>query len=817
MDDPSVPGPDEGPDETISLGSYTSGGTRYRVVSLLGRGGVGEVWLARDVELNRDVALKQLRGRFKDHADSRRRFLREVRATAALEHPGIVPVYDIGRHPDGRLFQVMRLFERGTLHRLVRDYHRDHPRAVDELAFRTLLGHFTAACRAVASAHAREVIHLDLKPANVVTGAFGETQVIDWGMAWLKGQAIWEQVSEESGSVVSGAADDSGSGTSPPMTEPRGFRGTPAYAAPEQYRGRWDAIGPHTDVYGLGATLYEILAGAPPFDTSLPTLPEDVEAGHLHRPARPWAPSALVAIAKKAMAPDPARRYPGALDLAADVERFLADEPVAAYPDPWQVRTWRWVKRHRTAVAAAAALLATSAVALGLGYAVVSLERDRAVVAEGIASDERDRALAAEDEARRQAGIALANAAATRGVIAGFVESVADERWARVPGTAELRLDAVRKVLDEYPALIEQQPDDLQLQLDAASLDRSCANLFRTLGRLGEARALYDRARAAMEDLVRRDPKRVSFRESLALLLLDIGEHEARTVGPERAIPTYREALGQAEAAVAAAPESRIMGRTVAQVRIDLASALGDAGRIGEAVRLAGEAVAGFAAEVASDGEDDESTRATTRLLAALASVIDARVRIEAGDAAGARAAADEADRASGDLAAAYPGIPDIDYVRACALLEKGLVLGREPAAAAESAALLERAHAELGRLAVGPLGVASFVPSFARAACARGEAALAAGDPAAAAGLAEEAIREVTPLDAPADAAGAKRLLAAAHSLRSRAAAALGDAAAAEHHRARAAECYAVAVAAAPANDAVRAEAARMGPPAGK
>ena len=165
--------------ETVTLGSYTSGGSRYELLERKFSGGMGEVWIARDRELNREVLLKQVLPRLAENARNRGRFLREARTGAILEHPGIVPVYDIGQHPGGQLFQVMRYFRPGSLYKKIAAYHLAHPDALDELAFRTLLGHFATACRAIEFAHTRGILHLDIKPQNIVTGDFGETQIID--------------------------------------------------------------------------------------------------------------------------------------------------------------------------------------------------------------------------------------------------------------------------------------------------------------------------------------------------------------------------------------------------------------------------------------------------------------------------------------------------------------------------------------------------------------------------------------------------------------------------------------------------------------
>ncbi len=460
--------------DTVALGRYSSGGSRYELLERKFSGGVGEVWIAHDRELSRDVLLKQVLPGLAEHPQSRGRFLRETRTGAILEHPGIVPVYDIGQHPGGQLFQVMQYFRPGSLHKKIAAYHLAHPGAIDELAFRTLLGHFATACRAIDFVHTRGILHLDIKPQNIVTGEYGETQIIDWGLSQITDADMLEKIHEESGTFASGSAHghsgtrDSGGNSASLDAMPRGLRGTPAYAAPEQWTGDPDVLSPRTDVYGLGATLFEILAGKAPFNREMPTIGEDVEIGNLHREMKPWAPPALRAICRKAMNVKPGDRYATAAALADDIDRFLADEPVAAWPDPWRVRLWRFVKRHRTAVAAAGMLLATTTVALAIGNVLVARERD---------AKERAR-----KEAVAQRDLAERNAAMTRGVIADFIETVADDQWGQIPGTGQLRLDAVKSVVDKVPALLAQQPDNPDLKYDAALIYRRCANLYRVLG-----------------------------------------------------------------------------------------------------------------------------------------------------------------------------------------------------------------------------------------------------------------------------------------------------------------------------------------------
>ena len=353
--------------------SRPSFGSRFLVVRLLAQGGLGNVYVAFDTELGREVALKEIQPRFADDPVSRSRFEREAEVTGRLEHPGVVPVHSLGRQAEGRPYYVMRLIRGATLGKAIATYHerkaREDKAASDQsLALRKLLRRFIDTCNVIDYAHSVGVIHRDIKPTNIMLGPYGETLVVDWGLAGAVERSDRGQETDAF-SRISLAREEG-------LTLPGSTLGTPAFMSPEMAEG--GAIGPAADIYCLGATLYCLLTGRPPFQGSETTaLLRRVRSGVFPPPRRlsQDCPHGLEAICLKAMARDPAARYPSARSLADDVERWLADEPVSVLRDSMPTRLTRWARGHRTFMTGAAMLLGTAVLALLVGTILIGREQ----------------------------------------------------------------------------------------------------------------------------------------------------------------------------------------------------------------------------------------------------------------------------------------------------------------------------------------------------------------------------------------------------------------------------------------------------------
>jgi eukaryotic-like serine/threonine-protein kinase len=352
---PTEPGTEAPPEKdlaelpTVPSSTYTFGAE-------IARGGMGRISLARDRRLHRPVAIKEV---LQAQGDLRRRFEREVLITARLQHPAIVNVYEAGRWPTGEPFLAMKMVRGRSLKEVV----ADTKTLSDRLA---LLPKVIQISEALAYAHAERIVHRDLKPSNVLVGDFGETVVIDWGLA----KDLRDEDEEPGESVAATGAD---------LTMAGAIMGTPGYMAPEQSEGR--VVDERADVFALGAILYFVLTGEAPYLGSSSTAILTAMRNQPHAPIAtrvPGVPRDLATIVEKAMARDPATRYPSARELAEELHAFQTGQLVKAHQYSRAELVRRWVGRHRGELVVAGLALFVGALALGEAFRRVVNERDRA-------------------------------------------------------------------------------------------------------------------------------------------------------------------------------------------------------------------------------------------------------------------------------------------------------------------------------------------------------------------------------------------------------------------------------------------------------
>jgi serine/threonine-protein kinase len=324
-----APAPEALADPDAELGYDESFEKRYEVRAKLGEGGMGEVHLCKDLRIGREVALKVIRSEHGARSDLRKRFLREVRVQGQLEHPSIVPVYDLGRDPHRKAYFTMKRVRGETLEQILSALRRRDIEAAQQHTRFKLLTAFGTACLAVHFAHSRGILHRDLKPGNVMLGDFGEVYVLDWGLAKVTGAVGPDAPAADpsSGSLPVGARQ----GEAPAvdgLTATGVLMGTPGYMAPEQIRSEMGAIGPGVDIYALGAILFELLALTPlhgrgtPNELMTSTL-KGVDVEGAMRRAEREIPPELVAIVARATARRPTDRFATAREMQGALESFM--------------------------------------------------------------------------------------------------------------------------------------------------------------------------------------------------------------------------------------------------------------------------------------------------------------------------------------------------------------------------------------------------------------------------------------------------------------------------------------------------------------
>ncbi len=323
---------------------------RFRIVKEHARGGLGVVYVAVDTQLRREVAVKQIRADRVTNSAYRDKFSLEAEVTGQLEHPGIVPVYALGVDDTGAPFYAMRFVRGEDLHARIKKFHTrigKKEEVFDGVELRGLLRRFIDVCNAVEYAHDRGVLHRDLKPGNIMLGKHGETLVVDWGLAKASGKHFFADTTGE----LSELPIQSGSSGATSETAYGSFIGTPAYAPPEQVLGKLEELGPPSDVYSLGAIMYELLSGCRAIEAAdVHELAQKVVAGDFREPRQhnKLISKSLNAVCMKAMATRPFDRYQTVGLLRRDIESWLSDLPVTARRESLTDQAHRWFRKHRS-------------------------------------------------------------------------------------------------------------------------------------------------------------------------------------------------------------------------------------------------------------------------------------------------------------------------------------------------------------------------------------------------------------------------------------------------------------------------------------
>jgi tetratricopeptide (TPR) repeat protein/tRNA A-37 threonylcarbamoyl transferase component Bud32 len=498
-----------------------AGLARYDLLQEVGQGGIGVVFRGRDRVLGRELAVKVLRDAYRDDPDARRRFTEEARVGSQLQHPAIVPVYELGRFDDSRPYLTMKLVEGHTLAALLQgraDLGQDLPR---------WLGVFAQVCQAMAYAHARGVVHRDLKPANVMVGAFGEVQVMDWGFAKqlrMENDGGASEICNPLSAVRNGAR----------ATQSGALMGTPAYMPPEQARGESALIDARADVFALGAILCEILMGRPPYvggtadEVCHQAAAGDLRDAHARLDAC-GADEALRDLAKRCLAAERVARPSDAGVVAGELTAYLASaqerlrqaqlERAAAEARAQEAaakaKAERRARRLTLALAAAVLLLLLGVAAVpSVGYVLLRAEQEQTEKARQQTEKERRAAVAArEDEAlrRRQARRAL-------DLLTGpVIKDWLGKQVAVLPGQKQF-LEQALAIYTEFAA--ETRTDEAS-RAGLAHAYHQVGTIQRRLGQRPEAEEAYNRAAELYTQLSAASPGRLDYRKELAEVLFD--------------------------------------------------------------------------------------------------------------------------------------------------------------------------------------------------------------------------------------------------------------------------------------------------------
>lgn len=548
---------------------------RFTFLRVHQKGGLGCVSIALDEELHREIALKEILPAHADHEENRSRFIREAEITGALEHPGIVPVYSLGQFADGRPFYAMRFIRGMNLQDAVTDFYKDQSTAAEkQLRFRQLVAKIIQVCHALEYAHSRGVIHRDIKPSNIMLGDYGETLVVDWGLA----KTIADPAQTDESLVPRVQTTQRASSTS---TQIGRVVGTPPFMSPEQAAGRLDALDATSDIYSLGATLYHVLTGTPPFKGNEDEVLGNVQMSRFPKPRQvnPRVSRALEAICLKAMARLPQERYQTAREMADDLERFMGDERVLAYREPWPARGWRWIRNHKPLVLSSAAALVVAFTALTIGVVLLSAANVRERTAREQAQDNFV-------EATHQRELAERNFTLARDAVHGFLTDVSENTLIQQPGLQSLREELLRRALVYYQDFLEQRQDDPSLRGEVAEANYLVGTIVQLINSPEEALPHFERAAELQEQLLEESHENAEARRNYGQTLNAIGGAFLRLGRSEQARDYFQQSATVREELAKMAPDDVDSARMYANSVMNIGNTYRAIGEWDQAVPL---------------------------------------------------------------------------------------------------------------------------------------------------------------------------------------------------------------------------------------
>jgi serine/threonine-protein kinase len=557
---------------------------RYRILRSHAAGGLGEVSLAKDESFDRRIAVKQMQERFLSNPQSRARFLVEAEITGGLDHPFIIPIHGLGFDRSQRPFYAMRFIVGQALKGAVDEFHKSlrHSRLQGAflVTFQDLLNRFIQVCHAMHYAHERGVIHRDIKPGNIMLGKHGETLVVDWGLAKVVGRPETAPADGEPSLHPSSGSDMQPTATGAAI-------GTIAYMPPEQAEGRLDEIDRRSDVYALGATLYYLLTGRRQVEEGDTVDPIScITTGAIIPPRQakmaPGAsfkldiPKPLEAICRKAMALKQPDRYATTHELAKDIQKFLAREPVSAYPENFRERTRRWARKHRTLVTSAGAVLLLALMG-SIAFATVVTSKNR--------------------DLERQTQRAQAREQMAVDAVKHFCDVVVEDAVLKNnPALEALRKKLLKEPLAFFNSFREQLQADNETRPEAlarlAEAAHDYAHLTQEIGDIQDGLRSHVESLAILEKLVRDHPARADYHRGLAKIEDCRGNMLSATGHGDEALESYSKALAIRERLARENPSVTELQRDLAISHNNIGATQGETGHPDQALQSHGKALA---------------------------------------------------------------------------------------------------------------------------------------------------------------------------------------------------------------------------------